>query len=84
MLWIWRRRLFILMSHLFYLMAPFFEEMSLIFSNVLGLKFPSPYTVPPLPYPDHALDLVIACSVGKSASAGLCTILPNTNLPSFV
>jgi Holliday junction resolvase RusA-like endonuclease len=65
MLWIWRRGLFILMSHLFYLMAPFFGELSLIFSNVLGLKFPSPYKVPPLPYPDHALDLVIACCFGR-------------------
>jgi Holliday junction resolvase RusA-like endonuclease len=29
--------------------------MSLIFSNVLGFKFSSPYTVPLLPYPDHRL-----------------------------
>ncbi len=75
--------MFIIMSHVFYLMAPFSGEMSLIFSNVLGLKLPLPYTVPPLPFPGHAFDLVIACSVGEPALAGLYTILPNTNLPSF-
>jgi hypothetical protein len=67
----------------FYLMAPFFGEMSLPFSNVLGFVFPSPYRVLRLLYPDHALDLVIACPVGESALVGLCTILPNTNSPSF-
>jgi hypothetical protein len=65
MLWICRWRVLILLYHLFYLMAPYFGEMSLIFSNVLTFKFPSPYRAPLLLYPDHTLDLVIACLVGK-------------------
>jgi hypothetical protein len=71
------------LNHLFYPAAPHFGDMSLIFCNIFGFKFSSQYRVPLLPYPDHALDLVIACLVGKSALVGLCTILANTNLQSL-
>jgi hypothetical protein len=71
------------MFYLFNPLAPFFGEMSPTFSNALGFVFPSPYRVLMLLYPDHALYLVIACSVGEPALVGLCTILPNPNSPSF-